>query len=303
FSSYEDSLKHRGIDEKMHRLKQVDVKAKKRERESDVYRTRSTSVAYYDMVAEIDKLIDQGEYSGDNLGEILRNINPKFAYFPNNMMAIQMKDHNKKKDKSLNQDFNGSEGADKNVKDSEAESDDNNSYEIYTPTETILYKNKPVLFVINNEAILNEVIRQEYYRMLRVHAIKSIYVNETSWAKYKYCGKSDVSDVSDADIDEIYGCVVFIDLYPRDKIPAKAGKGTRKTWIEGYQHPSAFYHPDYSTLPLTEDYRRTLYWDPMLTTDESGKANVRFYNNSQCKQIEVHAEAVMQDGRVGSYKE
>ncbi|MGL5772706.1 MAG: hypothetical protein ACRCX1_08015, partial [Bacteroidales bacterium] len=298
FSSYEDSLKHRGIDEKMHRLKQVDVKAKKRERESDVYRTRSTSVAYYDMVAEIDKLIDQGEYSGDNLGEILRNINPKFAYFPNSMMAKQMNDYSKKKDKSLNQKLNESEGGGK--EEIVSESDEKNSYEIYTPTETILYKNKPVLFVINNEAILNEVIRQEYYRMLRVHAIKSIYVNETSWAKNKYCGKSDVSDV---DIDQRYGCVVFIDLYPRDQIPAKAGKGTRKTWIEGYQHPSVFYHPDYSTLPLIDDYRRTLYWDPMLTTDESGKANVRFYNNSRCKQIEVHAETVMQDGRVGSYKE
>ncbi|MGL5635492.1 MAG: hypothetical protein ACRDD8_15455, partial [Bacteroidales bacterium] len=261
-------------------------------------RTRSTSVAYYDMVAEIDKLIDQGEYSGDNLGEILRNINPKFAYFPNSMMAKQMNDYSKKKDKSLNQKLNESEGGGK--EEIVSESDEKNSYEIYTPTETILYKNKPVLFVINNEAILNEVIRQEYYRMLRVHAIKSIYVNETSWAKNKYCGKSDVSDV---DIDQRYGCVVFIDLYPRDQIPAKAGKGTRKTWIEGYQHPSVFYHPDYSTLPLIDDYRRTLYWDPMLTTDESGKANVRFYNNSRCKQIEVHAETVMQDGRVGSYKE
>ena len=136
--------------------------------------------------------------------------------------------------------------------------------------------------------------------MLRVHAIKSIYVNETSWAKNKYCGESDASTV---DIDQKYGCVVFIDLYPRDKTPVRAGKGTRKTWIEGYQHPSAFNHPDYSTLPLTEDYRRTLYWNPMLTTDESGKANIRFYNNSRCEQIEVHAEALTLDGRVGSYKE
>ncbi len=298
FAIYEDSLKYRGIDEKMHRLKQVDVKAKKRKKESDVYRTKSTSVAYYDMVAEIDKLIDQGEYTGDNLGEILRNINPKFAYFPNNMMAMQMKGHSKKKEKSLKQDFKGSEGADKDEEDTKSEEDA--SYEIYIPTQTILYKNKPVLFVINNEAILNEVIRQEYYRMVRVHAIKSIYVNETSWAKNKYCGDSNASTV---DIDQNYGCVVFIDLYPRDKTPVKAGKGTRKTWIEGYQHPSAFNHPDYSTLPLTEDYRRTLYWNPMLTTDESGKANIRFYNNSRCEQIEVHAEALTLDGRVGSYKE
>ena len=177
--------------------------------------------------------------------------------------------------------------------------DEGSGFEVYVPSEIVKYKSREVLFVINFEAINDEILRSEYYKTLNINAIKSIYVNETTSAKVRYCGDPLASVL---ETDAKYGCVVFIDLYPENQIPARAGKGTRKTWIEGYQHPSAFYHPDYSTLPLTEDYRRTLYWNPMLTTDESGKANIRFYNNSRCEQIEVHTEALTLDGRVGSYK-
>ncbi|MGL5772396.1 MAG: hypothetical protein ACRCX1_06425, partial [Bacteroidales bacterium] len=274
FLAFEDSLKRVGIDEKVHRLKEVKVKGKKANRESDIFRNKATSVAYYDMASEVDKLIDQGEYVGNSLVEVLKNINPKFISFPAPMHLPEVKKDRK--------------------------NDEGSGFEVYVPSEIVKYKSREVLFVINFEAINDEILRSEYYKTLNINAIKSIYVNETTSAKVRYCGDPLASVL---ETDAKYGCVVFIDLYPENQIPARAGKGTRKTWIEGYQHPSAFYHPDYSTLPLTEDYRRTLYWNPMLTTDETGKANIRFYNNSRCKQIEVHAEAVMQDGRVGSYKE
>ncbi|MGL5228307.1 MAG: hypothetical protein ACRC77_08990, partial [Bacteroidales bacterium] len=274
FLAFEDSLKRLGIDEKVHRLKEVKVKGKQANRENDIFRNKATSVAHYDMASEVDKLIDQGEYVGNSLVEVLKNINPKFISFPAPMHLQEAKKDRK--------------------------NDEGSGFEVYVPSEIVKYKSREVLFVINFEAINDEILRSEYYKTLNINAIKSIYVNETTSAKVRYCGDPLASVL---ETDAKYGCVVFIDLYPENQIPARAGKGTRKTWIEGYQHPSAFYHPDYSTLPLTEDYRRTLYWNPMLTTDESGKANIRFYNNSRCEQIEVHAEALTLDGRVGSYKE
>lgn len=45
-------------------------------------------------------------------------------------------------------------------------------------------------------------------------------------------------------------------------------KGVRKTWLEGYSEVKDFYQPDYRVLPKENDYRRTLYWNPALSTDE-----------------------------------
>ncbi|MGL5689766.1 MAG: hypothetical protein ACRDD8_03005, partial [Bacteroidales bacterium] len=89
FLAFEDSLKRVGIDEKVHRLKEVKVKGKKANRENDIFRNKATSVAYYDMATEVDKLIDQGEYIGNNLIEVLRNVNPKFIYFPTSVKKQQ----------------------------------------------------------------------------------------------------------------------------------------------------------------------------------------------------------------------
>ena len=45
-------------------------------------------------------------------------------------------------------------------------------------------------------------------------------------------------------------------------------------------------------LPQMPDFRRTLYWCPDITTDESGNATVEFYNNSTCRNINVSVEGM-----------
>jgi hypothetical protein len=40
----------------------------------------------------------------------------------------------------------------------------------------------------------------------------------------------------------------------------------------------------------------------MVTTDESGKAKINFYNNSRCKNFSISAETVMPSGMIGIYK-
>lgn len=73
--------------------------------------------------------------------------------------------------------------------------------------------------------------------------------------------------------------------------------GLRRTYFQGYNVPSTFEMNDYSVLPPMEDFRRTLYWNPDVRTDENGEAIIEFYNNSSCREIRVSAEGIAPDGR------
>lgn len=68
--------------------------------------------------------------------------------------------------------------------------------------------------------------------------------------------------------------------------------------FQGISEPDEFYRVDYSRQPLPEegDFRRTLYWNPGLTTDEEGKAKVTFYNNSFSTSFAVSADGVTPNG-------
>ena len=94
-------------------------------------------------------------------------------------------------------------------------------------------------------------------------------------------------------------CAVFIETYPDGEIPIAGVKGVRQTWLEGYSPVKEFYSPDYSVLPPEPDYRRTLYWNPMVTPDENGHAKINFYNNSSCKNFNISAETITPLGTVG----
>ena len=85
--------------------------------------------------------------------------------------------------------------------------------------------------------------------------------------------------------------------------PATAAKGVRKTWLEGYSATKEFYSPNYSDLPVRPDpdYRRTLYWNPAVTTDEAGQAKIRFYNNSTCRSFNISAETITPAVMIGVY--
>ncbi|MGL5706520.1 MAG: hypothetical protein ACRDD6_14805 [Tannerellaceae bacterium] len=75
---YEDSLSRRGVREKIHRLSEVVVKAKKRDRAQEVFEARSKSIAYYDVASEIDDVKDRNKYIGNDIHELVMNINSNF---------------------------------------------------------------------------------------------------------------------------------------------------------------------------------------------------------------------------------
>lgn len=91
--------------------------------------------------------------------------------------------------------------------------------------------------------------------------------------------------------------VIDITMYPKGMRHAST-KGKRQTTFRGYTMTSEFYAPEYPDGPIKGDvdYRRTLYWNPALTTNTEGKAEVTFYNNSYTKHIKISAEGITPQG-------
>ena len=93
-------------------------------------------------------------------------------------------------------------------------------------------------------------------------------------------------------------CVNFKteDIYPSG-FPEPDFYGFRINF-QGFSVPDEFYCVDYSNepLPVEGDYRRTIYWNPSVTTNENGHAQVTFYNNGFTNNIAVSAEGLTEKG-------
>ena len=97
----------------------------------------------------------------------------------------------------------------------------------------------------------------------------------------------------------------YIIVFPKPVSKQEKGKtGYRKTKLRGYSVPTDFYRVDYSkgVLPDEQDYRRTLYWNPSVETDSSGRASVIFYNNSTEHGLGISVETLSPDGVPGVYR-
>lgn len=66
------------MDEKIHRIDEVVVKAKKQDKAAEVYKARTKSVAYYDVASEMDDIQDRNGFIGDDIHELMINMNPEF---------------------------------------------------------------------------------------------------------------------------------------------------------------------------------------------------------------------------------
>jgi hypothetical protein len=140
------------------------------------------------------------------------------------------------------------------------------------------------------------------YQIIRLPAIKSIYINENTSVIAQYIEPPNPK-TNPFELALGLGCAIFIETYPEGQIPVDGVKGIRKTWLEGYSAVREFYNPDYSNLPPDIDYRRTLYWNPSVTPDEDGIAKIRFYNNSRCTKFTISAETITPQGIIGLYKQ
>ena len=99
-----------------------------------------------------------------------------------------------------------------------------------------------------------------------------------------------------------YGITGYVNIKTRPKDKESIIHG-REYNIKGFSRPAEFYNPDYSrqALPDVKDYRKTLYWNPNVTTDSEGRASVDFYINSVAPDFNISVEGITKDGRFVVY--
>ena len=91
---------------------------------------------------------------------------------------------------------------------------------------------------------------------------------------------------------------VRIYAYRRTFFSTESNKGLRRTYFQGFNQASTFKTEDYSVIPPMADFRRTIWWQPDITTDAEGKAKVEFFNNSTCEEMYISVEGMTPDGKV-----
>ena len=87
-------------------------------------------------------------------------------------------------------------------------------------------------------------------------------------------------------------------LYTHRKYSTESDKGLRRTYFQGFNQASTFKTEDYSVIPPMADFRRTIWWQPDITTDAEGKAKVEFFNNSTCEEMYISVEGMTPDGKI-----
>jgi hypothetical protein len=159
--NYIDSLTRAGIDKKIHTLPEVKITAKKKVREQQILFNRSTSIAYYDVPSEMDNIYDKREFMGNNIHQLLKNMNKDKDFYEDSGFDI---------DTNELSDF-----------------------------QILFYRDKKVLFIVNYKQI--DVTREYFdYNKLSVNAIKSIYINENKSVIASYIANTiDISSQQMAD--------------------------------------------------------------------------------------------------------
>jgi hypothetical protein len=122
----------------------------------------------------------------------------------------------------------------------------------------------------------------------RLRRLDKVYVYTDYEPRHEGNSKYDGGDQPD----------VIIDIHKNADGGIRPTYRDRRYIISGFSSCGDFYNPDYSKqVPeKSKDYRRTLYWNPVVKTDATGKASVKFYNNSKCQYMTVSAEGITSDG-------
>ncbi len=105
------------------------------------------------------------------------------------------------------------------------------------------------------------------------------------------------------DTDSLYSRFVLVDILTKEEYERSTRKELmditkRVTTVDGYSRPYSFYSPEYpdGPIPGDVDYRRTLYWNPNVITNENGNAKVEFYNSSITRHFNIEAAGITSSG-------
>jgi hypothetical protein len=293
----DDSLPN--INQKDRLLPEVTVQGERPKRKKE--EKLSSSLIIYDVNEQYEDLIDKGDEEYDRVVDFLKAINPSFMFNSQDRDAKEAKREEKKTDK------------------------DKDITAFYSDKGYYTYIGHPVMFLLDNKPLIDQAWRS--VDNISMSMIDKIVISTshrgTPSTVYDQSGNYN----TDLNIDVRYleyminlppsdyfhqsrgmtipmlrSDIVYIFLHTKPHMKSvRSAKGVRNTLFEGYAVSKEFYSPvyEYEATPEDTDYRRTLYWNPDVTTDEEGKAQVVFYNNGSASAFSISAEAMTSDGKLG----
>ncbi|HET6557488.1 MAG TPA: hypothetical protein VFG54_09255 [Prolixibacteraceae bacterium] len=155
----------------------------------------------------------------------------------------------------------------------------------FFPTVMVDYQPEGVVFVLDGK-----VVDEDLIHAIPAGAFERVEILKNGRVYGNYFG----------------GAVCFFTKYGAfNALPNSQGE--KNSRIPGYSVIRKFYSPNYDSLKpqeIKDDFRNTLYWDPMIKTDSEGEANVLYYNSNQAGEVQVVVEGVTIDGKIcrGEYK-
>ena len=156
----------------------------------------------------------------------------------------------------------------------------------------ITYKGEPIQVFVNNAPSNGLKLKPE--------EIKSVAVVHNA-SRIRHMVSNNDFDLNQKNKDmPVNDHALFIYELP-DAYLFRTKKGVEKRRIWGYAPITKFYNPNYreTDLPSDKDIRRTLYWNPSVTTDKDGKTSVIFFTNCREEvEIRISARGVTPDGRM-----
>ena len=96
--------------------------------------------------------------------------------------------------------------------------------------------------------------------------------------------------------------------YHSKHLTLKKHKNYTVTYYNNYNNnrlnietPVSFYSPIYKAVQNTKrtDFRKTLYWNPVVQTDENGEAEINFFSSDEVSSFIITAEGITANGQVG----
>lgn len=155
------------------------------------------------------------------------------------------------------------------------------------------YRNKPVIWILNNNFYAisqcpNSVTPKNLEHIMSVvpeamprelDQYKSVYISEDNDIWTHYVMHSTLAGFSP----------VTVFLYSHHE-KLRTDNGLRHTHFVGYSRTMANDMPGHVELPPSTDFRRTLYWNPSIKTDDKGTASISFPTTPDCHRIVISTE-------------
>lgn len=276
-------LESRGIK----RLKEVEVTADGGHA-ADVRHYIENAVTSYDVASARELLQDKGKKFIRRVSDIMPLIDPNFLYtgeklLYGNKTPLYIIDNDLANNSKVLEysDIDSSNPADLSV---------DMVKNIYVNTQQQAIHEYAIKFMEENLDVTGNFLPDELKEKLRK-------ISPT--AERDIANRDFRSDTYDRAINQLYGCVLFIEL--NENNAGFIRPGMRRTIISGYTDSEPFRPVDYTTAPpIEEDFRRTLYWNPEIIPDSSGVARIRFFNNGSARSFNVTASTITPDGKPGA---